>query len=150
MPMLEQLLFWHWLVLALALLMLELFAPAAFFIWIGAAAAIVGALLWIVPSLVWQLQFVIFSVVAIASVFIGRRYSNKQIQTDGDSGLNRRGDQYVGRVFTLEEPIMNGAGRVRVDDSYWRVIGPDLARGAKIKVNSVEGASFVVEAVDRR
>ncbi len=146
--MLEQLLFWHWLVLALALLVLELFAPAAFFIWLGAAAALVGALLWIAPALSWQMQFVIFSIVAIASVFVGRRYSQRQAQTQGDSGLNRRGDQYVGRVFTLEEPIMNGTGRVRVDDSYWRVIGPDLAPGAKIKVNSVEGASFVVEAVN--
>ncbi|MGI9287966.1 MAG: NfeD family protein [Pseudomonadales bacterium] len=146
MPFFEQLVFWHWLVLALILLVLELFAPAAFFIWISAAAAFVGLLLFIVPVLSWQLQFVIFSVVAIASVFVGRRYLRKQSQTDGDSTLNRRGEQYVGRIFTLDEPIMNGTGRVRVDDSYWRVIGPDLAPGAKIKVNSVEGASFVVEA----
>lgn len=145
MPVLEQLLFWHWLILALLLLVLELFAPAAFFIWISAAAALVGAILWFMPALAWQLQFVVFSVVAIASVFIGRRYLRKQAQTDGDQTLNRRGEQYIGRVFTLDEPIMNGTGRVRVDDSYWRVIGPDLAPGEKIRVNSVEGASFVVE-----
>ncbi len=148
MPVFEQLLFWHWLVLALILLVLELFAPAAFFIWIGAAAAVVGALLLALPTLSWQLQFVVFSIVAVGSVFVGRRYVRRQSQTDGDSSLNRRGEQYVGRVFTLDEPIMNGTGRVRVDDSYWRVIGPDLAPGAKIKVNSVEGASFVVESAD--
>lgn len=148
MPLFEQLLFWHWLVLALVLLVLELFAPAAFFIWIGAAAALVGVLLLAVPMLSWQLQFVTFSIVAIGSVFAGRRYVRRQSQTDGDPSLNRRGEQYIGRVFTLDEPIMNGTGRVRVDDSYWRVIGPDLAPGAKIIVNSVEGASFVVEAAD--
>lgn len=148
MPLFEQLVFWHWLVLALILLVLELFAPAAFFVWISAAAALVGGLLFVIPELSWQLQFVIFSIMAIASVFVGRRYLRKQLQTNGNSTLSRRGEQYVGRVFTLDEPIMNGTGRVRVDDSYWRVIGPDLAPGAKIKVNSVEGASFVVEAAD--
>jgi hypothetical protein len=33
--------------------------------------------------------------------------------------LNRRGEQYVGRTFTLEEPIVNGHGKIRVDDSTW-------------------------------
>ena len=148
MPLFEQLLFWHWLVLAIVLLVLELFMPAAFFIWIGASAALVGALLFVLPTLSWHLQFVVFSIAAIVAVVIGHRYSVKQAQTDGDSGLNRRGEQYVGRVFVLNEPIMNGTGRVRVDDGYWRVIGPDLPPGTRIKVNSVEGASFVVEAAN--
>jgi membrane protein implicated in regulation of membrane protease activity len=30
----------------------------------------------------------------------------------------------VGRVFTLEKPIVDGAGTVRIDDTIWRVAGP--------------------------
>ncbi len=60
--------------------------------------------------------------------------------------LNRRGEALVGRVFTLEEPIRDGAGRVRVDDSSWRVQGPDLPSGASMRVVRVDGATLVVEA----
>ena len=36
---------WHWWVLAVALFILEIFSPAAFFIWIGIAAGFMGLLL---------------------------------------------------------------------------------------------------------
>jgi membrane protein implicated in regulation of membrane protease activity len=35
---------------------------------------------------------------------------------------------------------------VRVDDSSWRVVGPDAPAGASVRVVRVEGATLVVEA----
>ena len=60
--------------------------------------------------------------------------------------LNRRSDALVGRVFTLEKPIMDGSGSVRVDDTVWRVSGPDSPAGSKVKVVRADGASLTVEA----
>jgi membrane protein implicated in regulation of membrane protease activity len=51
--------------------------------------------------------------------------------------LNRRAEIYVGRTFTLERPIVDGRGRVRVDDTVWLVEGPDLPAGARVQVTGV-------------
>src|SRR5215813_8488945 len=107
----STLLFWHWWVLGLVLVVVEMVAP--------------GFLL-LVPSLSWQVQFLIFGVLAIGSVAAGRYYLRRNpIETD-DATLNRRGAQYIGRVVTPEEPIVNGLGKVKTGDSWWRVQGPDL------------------------
>ena len=60
--------------------------------------------------------------------------------------LNRRGEQYIGRSFTLETAIDNGVGRVRVGDSLWRAVGDDMPAGSRVKVVGVDGASLKVEA----
>jgi membrane protein implicated in regulation of membrane protease activity len=59
--------------------------------------------------------------------------------------LNRRAEQYVGRVFTLSEPIVNGTGKIRVDDSSWKVSGADCDANTKVKVISVDGTVLKVE-----
>ncbi|MFK7732695.1 MAG: NfeD family protein [Pseudomonadales bacterium] len=140
------LVFWHWLVLAMLLLLLELFAPAAFFVWIGAAAAVLGLVLMLIPALGWQVQLIAFAVLSIVSVIVGRRVFRK-VDTSEPTTLNRRGDQYIGREFVLDDAMENGTGRVRVDDTSWRVIGPDLPAGAKVVVKSIDGSSLVVDAV---
>ena len=44
--------------------------------------------------------------------------------------------------------IINGTGKVTVDDSTWKVKGPDLPVGTHIKVTGVDGVVFRVEATD--
>lgn len=143
--LLQQLQYWHWWVLALLLLILEVFAPGVVFLWIGLAAAAVGLLFYLVPSLDWQSQLLAFAVLGLASVALGRWWLGRHpIQSD-EPQLNRRGEQYVGRVFTLDEPITNGVGKVRVDDTTWKIEGPDLPAGEKIRVTAVDGVVLRVE-----
>lgn len=59
--------------------------------------------------------------------------------------LARRGEQYIGRQFRVDAAIVNGLGKVKVEDGYWRVVGPDKAEGETVTVRAVDGASFVVE-----
>lgn len=136
--------FWHWWILAVVLIVLELFAPGAFFMWVGISAAIVGTLLWLLPGMSWEFQFVLFSVFSVVSVIGWRMYLKKHpIDTDRPV-LNRRGHQYVGRVFTLDEPIVNNQGKIRVDDTTWKIRGADLPAGAKIQVTDVDGVILLV------
>ncbi len=60
--------------------------------------------------------------------------------------LNRRGDQMVGRTAVLSEPIQNGRGKIKIDDSMWRVEGGDLPAGTQVKITGVDGAILKVEA----
>ena len=141
----SQLLFYHWWVLALVLIAIEMMAPGFFLMWIGGAAALTGLATLVAPSLPWQAQFVIFGVLAVASVVGARFYIKRNPIETSDATLNKRGAQYIGRTFSLEEAIVNGIGRVRVGDSVWRAEGPDLPAGDRVKVTGVSGAALKVE-----
>ncbi len=136
---------WTWWVLGLLLLVLEIFAPAAVFMWMGFAAIITGVLIFVIPSISWEIQLVSFSVLSIISIFLWRSLLGKRMSESDEPLLNKRAQQYVGRVFTLDEPIVNGVGMVKVDDSSWRITGPDIDAGNKVKVIGEDGMSLKVE-----
>lgn len=141
----ETLTFWHWFILAVVLLVLEVFAPGTFFLWMGIAAGVVGAILFFAPDLGWEYQLMVFAIFSIVSIALWRQYLKRHpTQTDRPT-LNRRGEQYVGRSFTLEHPIVNGLGKIRVDDSTWKIRGPDCAAGTQVKVTGVDGTELLVE-----
>jgi membrane protein implicated in regulation of membrane protease activity len=135
---------WNWLVLGLLLMGLELLAPGVFLFWLGLAALLVG-LLSFALSLSWQLQILMFAVFAVAAVPLWRRVARKHsAASKSNPFLNRRSDALVGRVFTLEKPIVDGAGTVRIDDTIWRVAGPDTPAGSRVKIVRADGASLTV------
>ncbi len=139
------LLFWHWWVLGLALIALEIFVSGAVFLWMGISALIVGALALLV-TLPWQAEVVIFGVLSIVSFFAYRRFKPAPAPDERPT-LNRRGQSYVGRQFTLAEPIVDGVGRLRVDDSQWRIVGGDAPAGSAVRVVQADGSTLRVERV---
>jgi inner membrane protein len=146
---LDKIVFWHWWILAIVLMCIELFAPAAFFIWCGIAAAIVGLIVLILPAMSWEIPFLLFAILSVVSVLVGRKYLQQRGAMESDQPmLNRRGEQYVGRVFTLNEPVVDGTGRVQVDDSSWRIEGQDMAAGVRVKVVAINGSTLKVVKVD--
>jgi membrane protein implicated in regulation of membrane protease activity len=147
MGWLEQIVFWHWWILAGLLLILELSAPVYFFLWLGIAAAAVGFLVLVFPSQPIEMQLVFFGTLSIVAVIVWRKYRETHVVESDQPLLNQRGRQYLGRIFTLDNSIENGVGKVEVDDSTWRVKGPDLPAGTKVKVTDVDGVVFVVEPV---
>ena len=138
---------WSWLILGLVLLALELLAPFAFFLWLGVAALVTGIVLFFIPELGWQGQFLLFSILSIISIIISRRFLFKKSIDTELPNLNRREQQYIGRIFTLSESIINGYGKIAVDDSFWQVTGPELEKGAQVKVVGANGSIFQVEKV---
>jgi membrane protein implicated in regulation of membrane protease activity len=140
----DHILFWHWWILAGILLILELTLPAFFFLWLGIAAAATGLIMLVFPNLPLETQLIIFSVLSVIAVLAWRRYREAHPVVTDQPNLNRRGRQYVGRVFTLKEPVVNGVGKVTVDDSTWRVRGPDLPAGTRVRVTDVDGVTFII------
>jgi hypothetical protein len=76
---------------------------------------------------------------------LSRRFLRKHPLATDRPWLNRRGQQYVGRQFTLAEAIVDGRGKLRVSDTMWKVRGPDLPAGSHIRVTGVDGATLTVE-----
>lgn len=148
MEWLKHIVFWHWWILAGVLLILELTSPIFVFLWLGFAAAAVGFLLLVFPSIPVEVQLVLFGVLSVVAVFAWRQYREVHPPVSDQPLLNQRGQQYTGRIFTLDQAIVNGVGKVEVDDSSWRVKGPDLPVGTRVKVTGVDGVVFIVSRVD--
>jgi membrane protein implicated in regulation of membrane protease activity len=134
---------WSWLVVGLVLMALEVAAPGVFLFWLGLASLIVGLLSFGI-DISWEIQLIVFAVLSIAAVPIWRRLARAKSSTPEQNFLNRRADALVGRVFTLEKPIQDGFGTVRVDDTVWRVAGPDAPAGSRVRVVRADGASLTV------
>ena len=133
---------WNWLIFGFILMALELAAPGVFLFWLGLAALLVGLLSFVFnPS--WQTQLIMFSVFAVAAVPLWRRFALTST-SKSNPFLNRRTDTLVGREFTLEKPIVDGNGTVRIDDTVWRVAGPDAPAGSRVRVVRADGASLTV------
>jgi inner membrane protein len=141
---------WSWWILGMVLLAAELAAPGVFLIWIGLAAMVVGAAslaLWGEAWWSWQLQLVLFAVLSVALTLAGRSYFARRQGESDQPLLNRRGDSLVGRTSTLVEPIREGRGRIRLDDTWWSVTGPDLPAGMRVRVADWTGSELIVEPV---
>ena len=137
---------WNWLIFGFILMALEVAAPGIFLFWLGLAALLVGLLSFAFhPS--WQTQLLMFAVFAAAAVPIWRRLARSDTSVSARNPfLNRRADALVGRVFTLEKPIIDGWGTVRIDDTIWRVAGPDAPAGSRVKIVQADGANLTVAA----
>jgi len=146
MELLSSINFWHWLIVAAILLSVEMMIGAYYFLWMGIAAVIVGGVMFFMPSLSWLAQVIIFTVLSLASFILFKKYQKRNPVISDQPALNKRGQQYVGRVFTLNEPIVNGIGKVKVDDTTWKVSGEDRDAGAKVRVVAVDGTIFKVES----
>ncbi|MBY0281661.1 MAG: NfeD family protein [Alphaproteobacteria bacterium] len=137
---------WHWFGFALILFWLELFAPAAFFLWLGVAALLV-AIAAFVASLSIAVQFVLFAILSPLVMWVGRRFYNQVTCSQKSNHLNQRGLEMIGLILTLEQPIINGQSRITIGDSTWKVLGVDAAKGTEVKVTAVRGNALVVEAL---
>jgi len=137
---------WNWLIFGIILMALEVLAPGIFLFWLGLAALLVGLIAFVVaPS--WQIQILMFAVFATAAVPLWRRLARgDNAPTASHPFLNRRADSLVGRVCTLEKPIIDGAGTVRIDDTVWRVAGPDTPAGTRVRIVEANGANLTVAA----
>jgi membrane protein implicated in regulation of membrane protease activity len=144
--MFETLGTWNWLIFGIILMALELAAPGVFLFWLGLAALLVGLLSFAIhPS--WQLQILMFAVFAACAVPLWRRIALTSRRVSSDNPyLNRRADALVGRVFTLEKPIIDGSGTVKIGDTVWRVAGPDAPAGSRVRIVQADGASLTVAA----
>jgi membrane protein implicated in regulation of membrane protease activity len=146
--LLTSLVFWHWLTLGVVLMTAEALLPGGFLLWFGAGALATGVLLLLVPALPWQAQWVAFAVISLVSIVWWRRHGGSLARPHSHPALNQRGAQYVGRRFTLSEAIVDGVGRLHVDDTMWRVEGVDLPVGAAVMVIGVDGNALRVVVCD--
>jgi len=134
---------WNWMILAAILFVLELTAPGIFFMWFGLAAVATG-LITFRYDIGWQWQLIVFCALSLAAVLLANKYLRGHPLESERPLLNERATQLIGQTFDLIDPIVNGRGSVKIGDSIWRVEGPELPQGARIKVIGADGTVLKV------
>jgi len=124
---------WVWIGFGILLCAMEPIAAGVFLLWFGLAAIATGLLLTIFPmSATWSL--VVFAVLSVGSVLLGWKIYGSRSDDVDESFLNRRAHSMVGKNYILAQPIKGGEGFVTVNDTRWRVNGPDMPAGMRVKV----------------
>jgi len=137
---------WSWIVGGLVLLALELVLPGGFLLWMGIAGILTG-LITLFQPLAWPVQWLIFGVLSLVSILIWIRLMRHRTTQSDRPMLNRRTQRLVGREAVLDQPISEGFGRLTLDDTKWRVSGPDLPAGQRVRITGADGAVLRVEPI---
>ena len=142
-----ELLWWHWLVIGLLLVLAELATPGGFFvIFFGVAALIVGALAGLgIGGPMW-VQLLMFSVISVVSLLLFRSRLLKSMQVDPQAP---EVDSLVGEIGLLEGAIAPGQiGKIEVRGSAWtarNATSLEIPRGMRCRVVRVHGLMLEVE-----
>lgn len=146
MEFLNEIQYWHWIAFGAVLIVVEIFAPGGIFLWPALAAIVVGLISYIAPDIGQPFLLLLWGISSIILVVGWLAYKKRHPGEDTKSTINRRGEQYVGRHFTLSKDIVNGVGELHVDDTRWKIVShQDKTAGSKVKVVAVEGTSLRVE-----
>ncbi len=138
-----QILWWHWVVLGIVLMLLELAVPAFFLIWFGLGALIVGALLALFTSAPFALQVLAWTAFSLFFIWLWFKVFKPNIYKSragmargsliGEIGLVTRDIRpYEKGQIRFQKPILG--------DEVWESVADEEIRvGERVRVLEVEG-----------
>ena len=137
----ENLNFIHWLILGIALIILELFVWTVFLLWIGSSAITVGIIFFLFPNVSGLLQLLIFIVLAVVVTLLSKKYY--PVKTV-DEQLHDKAKKHIGKecmIVSIEDEV----AKVQIGESLWFAKGSNLSAGQSVKIIGVESSTFIVE-----
>ena len=137
----EDLNFMHWLILGIALIILELFFWTVFLLWIGSSAITVGIIFFLLPNVSGLLQLLIFIVLAVVATLLSKKYY--PVKTV-DEQLHDKAKKHIGKECTIVS-IEDEVAKVQIGESLWFAKGSNLSAGQSVKIIGVESSTFIVE-----
>lgn len=138
--------FYNWLILGAVLMIIEVASFTLLFFWVAIAAFIMAGISYVLPNLTLTQHLLIFSVLSVACVIIWHRLFKKTQDKLGDKRMNNRAERYIGRTAALIDDTDNQHGKIRIDDSLWRVqTDKDLTAGTVVEILSADGVILHVK-----
>ena len=137
---------WHWLILGFLFLGLEALGAGGFLLGSALVALLLSFILWLVPETSWATQLMLFGVFRLVCALAYWKFFRKINNQNDHPQLNQRAAQLIGRVVTLEEPLVNGQGRIQIGDTLWKVrTSQPLEKGSQIVVTGTDGMTLIIE-----
>lgn len=138
--------YWIWLIVGLALALLEMLVPGVYLIWLAMAALAIAVLAFVsAPPL--ALQVIAWVSLSLIFAFSAKRWLRERPIVSSDPLLNNRLGRLVGETALVTQAIESGSGRVKVGDSEWIARGADAAAGTRVRITGSRGSDLLVEPV---
>jgi inner membrane protein len=136
---------WFWWIIAGALLLAEMLLPGFFMLWLAVAAALT-AVVDLMFQLSWTGEVLTFAVFSFLTILASWRFimNSRSLKSDSPH-LNQKQNAFLGKTYVLNQAILNGSGKIKVEDALWDVDGEDASAGSRVKVVGVEGMRLRVE-----
>ena len=143
-----QMLYWHWLVLGLLLVVGEIFIPSFTILWFGLGALVVGLIELLIPMslsvqiLLWTLSSVVFTLVWFKII--------KVKMAQGNRGEEARNDAIGASGLVTKLPTQRTQGRIRfstpvMDSDEWEFSCDSVVElGDRLHIKEVSGDFLVV------
>lgn len=143
-------LYWHWLVLGVVLVGLEIFLVSFTVIWFGLGAIMVGALLWLFPGLGLGMQLLAWTLTTLGFAIIWFTFFKPKMIDRTKAGISREGALgQVGQVIKV--PLDGGRGTVRFtlpvlgEDEWDFVCEGKVQPGDRVVIRDFSGNTLIVE-----
>ena len=144
-----EILYWHWIVFGIALVLFEIALPSFTALWFGAGAMLIGILLFIFPSISLTTQVVLWTIISSLLTWLWFKYLKPLSIDKTKAGLSR--EAIIGEVGqVLSTPTTERRGTLRfpapiVGSDEWMFISEDeLAIGDRVRVTDISGNSLIV------
>ena len=138
-----NLLWWHWMVLGIVLVLLELAVPAFFLVWFGVGALIVGFAVLAVPGLSFAWQVLVWIACSVLFIWLWFKVFRPGFHKTR-AGMSKGaliGE--VGLVIRDIRPFEKGQVRFQkpvLGDEVWESLADEeIKAGERVKVLDVEG-----------
>ncbi|MCG2633701.1 MAG: NfeD family protein [Gammaproteobacteria bacterium] len=145
-----QLLYWHWVLIGLVLIIAEIFLPSFTALWFGLGALLVGGIVWLAPGLNLQLQMLIWAIGSSLFTFLWFRYLRPRMADHTKAGISREAILgQSGQVLRVPEGEQRGLVRFSTpllgDDEWAFICNDPVASGDRVYVTDVSGNTLIVE-----
>ena len=147
-----ELVYWHWIVLGIVLMLAEIFIGSFFIFWFGAAAVVVGLSLNIAPSISASTQLIFWTLLSLVFAVAWFRFLKPLSKDVTKAGLSR--EALIGEIGqVLSVPNGDKRGMVRfpaplLGSDEWLIMSQDsLSIGDRVSVKDVSGNSLIVVRV---
>ena len=145
MELFDQLHAWHWFVLAVCLIVLEVTTTTGFLLGIAFAALALAGVLYVAPELSWDWQFLSFGVLSVVLTLGYRAYFKFVNNATDNPLLNDRAAQMMGKLFLLSVEL-DRSGADMIGDTRWTLRSAGrINKGARVRVIGVEDMVLIVE-----
>ena len=144
------LLYWHWIVFGIVLMLTEIFLGSFFIFWFGAAAVVVGLLMVPLPNMSVIAQIILWAISSSSFAFAWFKLIKPLNIDKTKAGLSK--EALVGEIGqVLRAPDGEKRGKVRfpaplLGSDEWLIISQDnLDIGDRVSVVDLSGNALIVE-----
>lgn len=145
-----EILYWHWIMLGIFLMISEIVLTTFFTLWFGAAAVLIGLLLLLFPSLPLAAQILIWALLSALLALAWFKYLKPLSIDKTKAGLSR--EAIIGQVGqVLAPPNGDLRGKLRfpapiLGSDEWMIISQEeLVIGDRVQVVDLSGNSLIVK-----